>query len=167
MGLREKLLGEEVAEGLKKKDKSQKKEKNKKEKKKSTHSVFSWKMTEEELRKQVDNYKTLKITQSYKGISVLILLSFLVLTVMLGLFGIVSLGDTLYGLIIYLPIAFFVYRGHRWAIILLMILWTIEKGYQLFLVGSIIPLLWWVIIIPYFYKALKVENERRKIQEKI
>ena len=81
MSFIEKLLGEEFGKELKKENKlqekvenkSQKKVEDKKEEKKTTRSVFSWKITEEELREQIDNYKTLKITQSYRGISVLIL----------------------------------------------------------------------------------------------
>lgn len=133
--------------------------------KKGVASTFSWKITKEELKYQLDNYGTLKITQSYKGISVLITLALLALSVVLGFFNFVTLEDVLYGLIIYLPILFFVYKGHRWAIVGLMLLWTFEKGYQLFTAGNIIPLFWWAIIIPFFYKALKVENERKKLKQ--
>lgn len=128
----------------------------------SSSSVFSWKTTEEELKNQIDNYETLKITQSCRGISVIITLSLLALSFILAFVGFFSLEDLLFGLIIYLPILFFVYKGHRWAIVSLMILWTFEKGYQLFIGGGIMALFWWAIIIPYFYKALKVENERKK-----
>jgi ribosomal protein L40E len=50
-----------------------------------------------------------------------------------------------------------------------MALWTFEKGYQLYEIGQggggsgIMPIIWWLIIMPYFWKALKVENERRKL----
>ena len=56
-------------------------------------------------------------------------------------------------------------------IILLIIMWTLEKGYQLYEIGQsgkgngIIPILWWLIFMPYFWRALKVENERRKSQK--
>lgn len=70
-------------------------------------------------------------------------------------------------LVIYIPILFFVYKGHRWAIVSLLILYTIEKIYTLYLsvemggfvLGSII---WWLIVTPYIYKALLVENARKK-----
>jgi hypothetical protein len=133
-----------------------------KEVKKQKVSIFSWKMSNEEIRNQIDNYNKLKITQSYRGISVLITLALLGISIIVGFLGVYPVGDALYGLIIYLPILFFVYRGHRWAIILLMILWTFEKGYQLIETPNIMPIIWWAIIIPYFYKTLKVENKRKK-----
>lgn len=127
-------------------------------------SVWTWGIDDEELENQVENYNNLKISESYRGISVLIVAVLLGFSLLLGFFGVyASVEEILYGLIIYIPILFFVYKGHRWAIVALMILWTFEKGYQLIEVGGIMPLIWWAIIIPYFYKALRVENERRKL----
>lgn len=131
---------------------------------KKTKSSWSWKIDEDDLKNQVENYYKLKITGSYRGISVLIVVALLGLSLLLGFLGVyASVDEILYGLIIYVPILFFVYKGHRWAIVALMILWTFEKGYQLIEVGGIMPLIWWAIIMPYFYKALRVENERRKL----
>ncbi len=131
--------------------------------KKKQKNIWSWKIEGHDLKNQLDNYSNLKITESYRGISVLIVLALLTLSVLQAFFGVnVSFEEILYGLIIYVPILFFVYRGHRWAIVALMALWTFEKGYQLVEVGGIMPIIWWVIIMPYFYKALKVENERKK-----
>lgn len=134
--------------------------------KKKAKSSWSWKIEEDDLKNQIDNYSTLQITKSYRGISVLIVVALLALSILLAFFGIyASVEEILYGLIIYIPILFFVYRGHRWAIVALMALWTFEKGYQLVEVGGIMPIIWWAIIMPYFYKAFKVENERRKYEQ--
>jgi len=133
-------------------------------------SSWSWKIDEADLKNQVENYKTLKITQSYRGISVLIISALLGLSLILSFAGLYADPSTIFlGLIIYVPIVFFVYKGHRWAIIALMALWTFEKGYQLYGIGqsgtgsAIWPIIWWLIVMPYFWKALKVENERRKL----
>ena len=96
-------------------------------------SIFSWKISEEELKNQVDSYRTLKITQSYRGISALLLVASMMLTGLLAKFGVIAYEDFYINLFVYLPIAFFVYKGHRWAIIAIMILWTYEKGYQVYL----------------------------------
>lgn len=130
-------------------------------------SIWSWKMTPEERKEQVDNYSTLKITKSYRGISVLFISVFLLLGLALSFFGVYSTPeDVILSSFIYVPVLFFVYKGHRWAIITLLILWTIEKIYTLYLsaegggwaLGSII---WWLIVSPFMFKALMVENERR------
>lgn len=139
--------------------------------KKNKTTSWSWRITPEELKEQVDNHKTLKITQSYRGASVLIVSALLLFSLILSYFGVYSsFEDIVLGLFIYIPILFFVYKGHRWAIVALMALWTYEKAYTLYLstqsdgspIGSII---WWLIVMPYIYKALVVENEYRKARK--
>ena len=128
-------------------------------------SIFSWKISDEDMKTQVENYDNLKITQSYRGISALLILGSMILTVLLVKFGIVDYS-AVYGSIVYLPIAFFVWKGHRWALISIMILWTFEKGYQLYASGGvapIIPIIWWAIFMGYFVNAFKVELARRKL----
>src|SRR4051812_22356053 len=96
--------------------------------------TWSWNISEADLQNQADNYNTLGITESYRGIAVLIYSALLTLWCVLGYFGIlISLSDALYSLILYIPILYFVYRGRRWAMVLLMILWTIEKCYTAYL----------------------------------
>lgn len=131
-------------------------------------SFWSWKIDEADLKNQVENYRTLKIKESYKGISVLIVICLLGLGLLLAFFGVYATpSEVIWSLIIYIPILAFVYRGHRWAIIALMGLWTFEKIYQLYQIGEggsgggIMPIIWWLIIMPYFWKALRVENARK------
>lgn len=139
-----------------------------KDNKKEQSTSWSWKMSPEELKEQVEGYNTLKITQSYRGVSVLIVSALWLLGLVIAFFGeYSSVSDMFLSLFIYVPILFFVYKGHRWAIVSLLVLYTIEKIYTLYLsaemggfvLGSII---WWLIITPYIYKALLVENARRK-----
>jgi hypothetical protein len=127
---------------------------------------FSWTLAGEDLKNQVENYRTLEITKSYRGKSVLIVAALLSFSLLLSLFGVyASTEEILSGLIVYIPVLIFAYRGHRWAIVALMVLWTAEKGYQLITGGgSILPVIVWLVVMPYFVKALKVENERRKKQ---
>ena len=127
-------------------------------------SMWSWKINPNDLKNQVDNYNNLKITESYRGISFLIIVGILALSLLIAFWGVYE--DTtsiLYSLIIYVPILIFLYRGHRWAIISMMILWTLEKGIMLYDGGGIMQIIWWLIVMPYFWKALMVENEKRKI----
>lgn len=133
-------------------------------------SSWSWKIEEADLKNQVENYNTLKISESYRGISVLIISALLGFSLILAFFGVYAdIATMIWGIVLYLPIIFFVYKGHRWAIVLLMAMWTLEKGYQLYQIGQggggsgIMPIIWWLIIMPYFWKALKVENEKRKL----
>jgi len=128
-------------------------------------SIFSWKISDDELKTQVEQYDKLKITESYRGIAALLILGSMVLTVILAKLGVVDY-EAVYGSIIYVPLAFFVWKGHRWALIAMMILWTIEKGYQLVESGGtspIVPIIWWAIFMGYFVNAFKVEIARRKV----
>lgn len=121
-----------------------------------------------ELKRQVENYDTLGITQSARGQVVLVFGGLYALSIVLSFFGIIALGDLMWSLIIYIPILFFVYKGHKWAMIALMILWIIEKVYTAYLTvenqsGSVWGSIIWLIIgISVIAKALKVENARQK-----
>ncbi|MFZ2038623.1 MAG: zinc ribbon domain-containing protein [Minisyncoccia bacterium] len=123
----------------------------------------------EELKRQVENYYTLGITQSARGQVILVFGSLYILSIILSFFDIVSLSDLMWSLIIYIPILIFVYKGHKWAMITLMILWVIEKVYTAYLTvenqsGSVWGSIFWLIIgISVIVKALKVENTRQKI----
>lgn len=129
-------------------------------------SIFSWKVTEEEFKTQVKNYDNLKITESYRGISALLVLGSMVLTVILAKFGVISY-DNVYSAIIYVPLAYFIYKGHRWALVLVMLLWTFEKGWQVYdavnnSASVIVPIIWWSIFMNYFFNALKIEIAKKK-----
>ncbi len=128
--------------------------------------------TEEEAREiknQVENYHTLGITKSSRGQVALVFGGLYLLSFILSLFGIIELSDLFWSLIIYIPVLIFVYKGHRWAMVTLMILWTIEKVYTAYLTvenqaGSVWGSIIWLIIgLGVIYKALKVENERRSL----
>lgn len=118
------------------------------------------------MHKQVEGYDSLKITESYRGISALLILGSMVLTVALAKFGVIDY-DSVYSAIIYLPIAYFIWKGHKWALIAMMILWTLEKGYSLYasagVTSPIIPIIWWAIFMGYFVNAFKIELARKKL----
>ena len=132
-------------------------------------SIFSWKISEEDMKTQVENYNNLKITESYRGISALLILGSMILIVVLAKLDMVSY-DAVYGAIIYLPLAFFIWKGHRWAMIVMIGLWTFEKGYQVYATAGesspIVAIIWWAIFVGYFVNALKVEIARKKITAK-
>ena len=129
--------------------------------------MASWAMSPEELKSQVDNYRSLKITKSYRGIVTLIFLVIFGVTILLSFF----VGDTnallaeaVFIPVVVLPLLYFTYGGHRWAIALLMVFYTINIIYNLS-TGS--PFVWglifWIAVMPYCYKALQVENARRSL----
>lgn len=90
----------------------------------------------------------------------------MVLTVILAKFGVISY-DSVYSAIIYVPLAYFIYKGHRWALVLVMLLWTFEKGWQVYdavnnSASVIVPIIWWSIFMNYFFNALKIEIAKNK-----
>ena len=136
---------------------------------KKTKSIWSWKISDEELKNQVENYLTLPFTSSARGIAIIFVLCLLGLSVVLALFRVIPLDiSSIIEWFIYAVALFFIYKGHRWAIILVMLLWTGDKVYQLYEMikaeqGSFIAIIiWWFIVMPYLYKALRVENRRKK-----
>jgi heme/copper-type cytochrome/quinol oxidase subunit 2 len=128
----------------------------------SKNSLFNWGITEEELDRQVNGYDSLGITQSYRGMALLAVLFSMALTVALTALNVAPLSNV-YSLVIYLPLAALIYFGHRWAIIAMMVLWTMEKAYSVTTGSSpVLALIWWSIYMGVFYKALRVEKARKQ-----
>ena len=130
---------------------------------------WKWSFTDQQLQNQVANYNNLPLNQSARGVATLLILFAIGLTLVLNLFNIVDNADLIGSLIIYLPLAFFIYKGHRWAMIGAMVMWTIDKAYQMYTMtqssthGSpVLIILWWLWFMSAFYKAYQVEQERRK-----
>ncbi len=126
------------------------------------NGLFWWKLNDAEVKNQVDNYNLLKITQSYRGISALLLLVSVILTFLfigLGAMQISAGADAVVALVL----AYFVYKGHSWAMISAMVYWSFEKGYQLSQnpSSSLGIIIWWTLYMGAFWGAFKVERLRR------
>ncbi len=128
-------------------------------------SFFSLSINESELQEQVDKYDTLKPYQSYRGISVIavstLILLGLIISFIIGDIEGFAFEDFLNGFIIFLPFLIFSYLGHRWAIAGLGILFIIDRVVTLMIAPSIMPVIWMLIILPYIWKAWKVEGIRK------
>jgi len=139
---------------------------NEKKKESIFYYFLWWKVDKEELDKQVREYSTLGILKSNKGIASLLTLGSTLITALFAIFGILPFS-LIYGAIVYLPLAFFINKGKRWAMIIMMVLWSIEKGGSLIeyiltsqaksisSVGLII--FWWVLFMKYLFGAYKVQ----------
>lgn len=132
--------------------------------------IFNWKVDEKTLKNQIDNYSKLKIYQSLRGIAALLIEFSVVLTAIILYFtGGLPTADILTGIIIYVVIfsiiALFVYRGSRVALILAMILFTLDKAFSIAQGPTYVvaELAWWVIFMRSFWQAYAVERERRKL----
>jgi len=147
------------------------KEKNKKQSDKFLLGLFELKLDEKELKNQIENYNTLSFLKSARKIATA---SIVFIAIITSIFIMVAwfISDAWIDIILILMIAFFVYRGKKWALITIMIYWTYSKGFQIvssfsienFSIGNIImPVIWWIIFMGIFYKAYQVERERGKI----
>jgi hypothetical protein len=138
-------------------------------KKAGNHWLLWWKIEPEELQKNIVEYDTLKIYQSARGISFLLLLlsgTANIIFVCVGYEDAWALGDA----VVFFGLAAFIYRGHRWAMLLAMLFWTLEKAFQIYRVvdmpaGSgggylIVTLSWWAVYMHAFYFAFVVEKRR-------
>ncbi len=150
--------------------------------------LFWWKINPEELEDQVENYETLKITKSARGLSFLfciassiltLLFMFLYIIAFLNLDWIkiiivsgVTFGDLnlvgFFEIILILILGFLIYKGQRWAIIVAMLFWTVGKSILVYKATSnlnssqiITQVVLWCYFMHAFYVALKVENLKR------
>lgn len=142
--------------------------------KKKDYGLFSmFSISDEDMAFQVGNHDSLSISKSSRGVAVLTILVLLVIGVLvvvgLNLFtsgAPISYFDVLVSLVIYLPLLYFVYKGHLWAIVLLAIFYTIDKIGIMFLLPpyhfDMGTFIFWVIGIGPMWVAFKVEREFRK-----
>ncbi len=140
------------------------------EKKKSSRNwLMWWDVKEEEVERQIEGYNTLSIFKSARGQSALFLILSALITFIFIVTGVVEeIGKTAYiDIALLLVLAFFIYRGQRWAMIGAMGLWTLEK--ILAVMGGLgswaLQILWWMLFMSAFWLAYKVETERKRRKE--
>jgi len=126
-------------------------------------NLFRWKMNEEELKRQVENYNTLGLFQSARKVAA----TLFILSVCVSIFFIINGEFPEYALIdtiLFAILAIFIYKGKKIAMIIGMILWTIEKIY---LLSSypIIQIIWWTIYMGALWQAYQVEKARASIKK--
>ncbi len=133
-----------------------------------SHWLLWWMVDKDEITRQVHGYNTLDIWHASRKIAALALLFSSALTVILVLFANWD-SSSLIDVLLMLVIAFFIYKGHRWAMVVAMIYWTYAKLYGLFTSYSsgstpspIVAIIWWAIFMHAFFEAYKVEQARRK-----
>jgi hypothetical protein len=137
------------------------------------HWLLWWRIDQEELDKQLVEYASLKITQSAKGQSFLLLIfSAFVTAILVVFFNYDAQVISLFTLVI---LGYFIYKGQQWAIVGAMILWTCERFYLIYegirahsgthssSPNLIIHWIWWGIYMRVFFLALKVERIRTKV----
>ena len=139
---------------------------------KRTRSSFFlwWQIDQDELTKQATEYATLPFSKSVRAGAVLCLVISMVITSVMVFFRLLGVDYWSFvdvGLMAVL--ALFIGLGHRWAMIVAMIYWTISKvmtivdGVQSGLGAAIVTqLIWWAIYMHVFWFAFRVEQERRK-----
>lgn len=133
--------------------------------------ILWWKIDDSELQRQVNEYDTLKIQESARGLSFLLTIFSLFVTIIMIVFLNYATAAWVDGLIM-LILGFFIYRGHRWAMITAMIMWTVEKIYTLSSASqqssswnAYSNLFWWALYMHAFYLAFRVEQLRKMLNK--
>ena len=134
---------------------------------KKSFFLLWWKTDPEEIEKQVSQYGTLKIYQSARGLSLLLCLVSVAATILLSGSMTLSSGTVITEAVVWSSLGFFMYRGHRWAFVTGMVIWTLEKAFMLFSSGSasapFVQVIWWAIYMNAFFLGFKVERRRRTV----
>jgi len=134
-------------------------------------NLFKWSMGGVALKNQIENYNTLKFFSSARKSAVAIMIFSLVIGLILNLVkgSLATISEAWLDILLVFILAFFVYKGHKWAIIGAMIYWTIDRMYAV--VNSFsterpgdigIIFIWWTFYMSVFWKAYQVEKERKK-----
>lgn len=128
-------------------------------------SLMWWKQSDTEIENQTRLYETLSIWKSARGVSLLCCCLTATLTLLLGrLFGYTTESGLLEAGI-WFTVGFLMYRGQRWAFVLAMLLWTVEKAGAIIAFTSpgtpIVHIFWWAAYMNAFFLGFKVEGRRR------
>jgi hypothetical protein len=137
----------------------------------SKANAFSLNFSKEELAEQVSKYGTLKFTKTARGQCVLFfgVLNAITLaaTYFFSLAGLSFYDALLEIVILYVPLLFLVWKGYRWAIIALILVWIGDKiytlSYQLNSGGNVVAgSIFLILGICVCMRALHVENTRKR-----
>ena len=134
-------------------------------------SALSWRISKEELDKQVNQYDKLKAYQSFRGISALILSFGLIAGTAVSLLVGVSSIEVLFLAFIQVVFIYFIYKGHRWAMVVAILAFTaniVMSAFERSIAGNFtttsvfLVSIVWLLIVGYLVKAIRIENHRRK-----
>lgn len=131
------------------------------------NSLLDWKLKGSALNEQIINYHALQPWKSYRKLSTILYIGSSLITFLLAEFIGLSRIEVIIIVALSLFLGVFAYFGNRWALILMIIFWTLDKGITI-AQGFIGPGSWigvffiWAIFVSIFLKALQIENVRRK-----
>jgi hypothetical protein len=133
--------------------------------------------SEEKILKLAQEYDSTPIKESYRKISSLFIVGMVLITMLLAFFIDANsdagqkLDLNIYNLIItsliYLPLAYCVWRGYLWSMYTVLILWTFEKWIMIVdQVGSpVTQIIFWFILSNVLVGAIRVEYKKRKLNK--
>jgi hypothetical protein len=132
------------------------------------HWLMWWRVSPQELDKQIANYHTLRFYQSARGLSLLCLLLSTLISLALG-YSNGNIYDAIPDEIAFVVLGVLIYFGFKWASFLTMIFWTVEKLYQIYIIlssgsngGGVVGIFfWWTAFMQVFYLAFMVERARK------
>ena len=103
---------------------------------------------------------------SNKSLSVILILLSAFLTIVFAILSWMP-KESLLALIIYLPLAYFIYRGKKWAVVAIMIVWTLDKFTQMAVDPSFIKSLffWWIaFMFPFLGAFIEISDKQKALR---
>jgi hypothetical protein len=119
-------------------------------------SKYIFGLNSEKFKSQISDYYELGLTSSYRGQAALAIIIVVCLSFLLA-YGTESYEY--YGAFIYIPLAYFIYKGKKLALMLTAILYSLDQLYNIYSGGGgIWPLIWWLVVVGILYRAYQVEK---------
>lgn len=120
-----------------------------------------WRADEGEVARELKAYHSLSPLQSARGRSALLAVLLAILSSVAGLAR-ADVAGAVAGVLIWLLLAFFMYRGVAWTFIAAMLLFTIDRAGSLFAGAALLlVIIWWAVGMGLFYRAFAIERARR------
>lgn len=120
-----------------------------------------WRADEAEVAREMKAYHSLSPLQSARGRSSLLAVLLALLSALPGLTR-ADIAGAVAGVLIWLLLAIFMYRGVAWTFIASMLLFTLDRVASLFAGAALLlVIIWWAVGMGLFYRAFAIERARR------
>ena len=123
---------------------------------------MGWIPTKEEIQAEVDNYNNLTFFKKTKNV----LVTFILVITGLSLLLAGELNVEIWAVLLYLPLVFFIYLNHRWAILLFGLLYVGDKIILIMAGYFAIPqIIFGMIAVLVSYQSFKVASGLKNVNE--
>lgn len=137
---------------------------------KGANWLFWWRLSDDEIKEQAENYNSLGWGRSARKQSIICIGFSVFLTLVMAALGFIPIVGFI-DVVVLMIFGIYIYKGKKWSMVAAMVLWTLEKLYTTysgFSYGNVAMVLssylFWSIYMHAFYLSYRTEIFKDKIE---